>query len=112
MQWGVGVRNEERGMWFGADWSLDPCVPPRSPEQWYFPMHSTGVKPESKISQFMGHSNVREHTQSFETKQSSKLFRDNSIYPDWSEGLFPSHIQSVKIRKEHKEQMKTIWNRT
>ncbi len=85
-------------MWNGADWSLDPCVPPRSSEQRYFPMHSTGVKPESGISQCRGHGSIRAHTQSSESKQSSKLFRDNCVYPDWSEGSFPSP-QSQRERR-------------
>ncbi len=95
---GGGFKNGECGMWIGADWSLDPCVPPRSSEQRYFPMHSTGVKPESGISQCRGHGSIRAHTQSSESKQSSKLFRDNCVYPDWSEGSFPSP-QSQRERR-------------
>lgn len=109
-----GRRVQKWGMWIGADWSLDPCIPPRSSEQRYFPMHSTGVKPESGISQCRGHGSVRAHTQSSESKQSSKLFRNNCIYPDWSEGLFPSpQSQRERRRIDRRKQIvdKTLFGR-
>lgn len=108
MHVGEGVKkNGELGMWTWAAWSLDPCVPPRSPEQWYFPMHSTGVEPESGISQCRGHGSVRTHTRSSESKQTSKLFRDVCVYTDWSEGLFPSP-QSQRGRRRVDKRKQTI----